>query len=386
MKFLLILSGFSLLHLKSRQDTILQCYIYGYSYDVNNDGYNSFIYSYFSNYNPNSSYPVMVGIDQDWSDEWSRGHMQWDISCIPDSNTILSVGVRFLVAYQNQWNDEWDGNGTWIELRDMIQNQYPWTPSHGDYISNTLYNDAGNGNKYADSLYIYMHPTYNVYYPSDTTFIMLSSSAVSDLQSALQRNWFGIGIHRIGENGDGGPNPDVDEGVNLFASASYLYISSLPPDNIILSDADVFPDTGYSGSEFSFTIHYYDAWGYEPCSVVCFIDDTTRIKLNLLSGYNYNGVYGKKISINEPGMHKYYFYTVNTNETVKYFPQDAPLVQISGPFVLPSGINENNLDKFDRRIIIDITGRIMDYDIDKLPTGIYFIKEKDKIKRINIIK
>lgn len=386
MVWILLITGYSQLHLKARQDTVLQCSIYGYSYDINNDGYESFIYSYFSNYNPNLSYPIMVGIDQDWSDEWSRGHLQWDISCIPDSNTVLSVGVRFLVAYQGQWADEWDNNGTWIELRDMLNNQQSWTPSNGDYESYTLYNDAGNGNKYADSLYIYMDPTYNIYYPSETTFLILSSSAVADLQSSLTKDWFGIGIHRIGENGDGGSNPDVDEGVNFFGSASYIYISSLPPDNIILSEPDVFPDTGSSGSEFSFTIHYYDAWGYEPCSVVCFVNDTLRFKLNLLSGYPYDGIYGKKVRIDEPGLHRHYFYTVNTNETVKYFPDNAPLEQLSGPFVTPTGIDEKILDNENKSIIFDITGRIIECDMDKLPSGIYFKKTNNKVKRLNIIK
>uniref|UniRef100_A0A7C4U7I2 Uncharacterized protein n=1 Tax=candidate division WOR-3 bacterium TaxID=2052148 RepID=A0A7C4U7I2_UNCW3 len=379
-------TGYNALHLKSRVDFVLQCSIYGYSYDVNNDGDPSWIYSYYSNYNPNTSYPIMVGIDKDWSDEWSRGHIQWDISSIPDTNTIISVGIRLLVAYRSQWDDEWDNNGTWIEIRDMIQDQGYWTPSNGDYADYTLYNDAGNGNKYADSLFISMDPTYNVYYPSDTTFLLLNNLAVQDLQNALSRDWFGIGLHRIGEGGDGGSNPDVDEGVNFFGSASYLYVSTLPPDNIILSSPDVYPDTGYVNSEFSFTIHYYDGWGYEPCSVMCVIDDTIKLKLTLLSGYAYDGVYGKKITLLGEGLHRYYFWTINTNETVKYYPENAPAEQIEGPFLLPSGISENDIEKKGESIIFDITGRIMKCDIKELPNGIYFIKSKNNIRKINVIK
>jgi len=393
--FIMLLFGYDIssFHLKSRQDTIIRCAIYGYSYDTNWDGYESFVYSYFSDDDP-LSYPMKVGIDRDGWDEWSRGHVQFDVSGIPDSVTILSAGIQFLLAYDGQWEDEWDWRGTWIELLDMSTDQTPWTPSNGDYNDYTLYDDAGTGHVYAESLYMEMDPVYNTPYPSESTFIMLDSAGIANLQNALQQDWFGIGIHRIGEEGDGGNNPDVDEGVNFFGEETYLYVSYLPPDNPTLSNPVFSPDTDTAGSYFTFTIDYNDPWGYSPDTIQCILNDTIIINLDLLSGFSYDGTYGKKIRLNHPGIYNHYYYTRNTFGTTVYYPSDAPLNKINGPYVTyPTGIQEETASP-GKYMLIDITGRVIGvftrYDkknvIGDLKPGIYFLRKGTTIKKIEVIK
>jgi len=379
---ILVLNVFNTnLFYKSRRDTVIRCKIYGYSYDVNWDGHESFIHLYYSD-TDSYSYPMMVGTDEDYQNEWSRGHVQFDLSGIPDSAIILSAGLRFYLAYIGQWEDKWDSHSTYVELRDMTHNLEDWIPYSGndDY---TLFYDAADGNYYTDNpLFMSMDPQFNIWYPSDSQFIELNSTAVQDIQNALYRDWFTIGINYTVEN---------DEGVNFFGEETYLYISYLPPDTPYLSQPYLDPAQDTVGAYFTFAINYLDDWGYEPDTILCIIDDTIQLPLYLLQGSNSDGQYGAKIQLFQTGMHRHYFYVKNTNGKRAYYPPGAPGDQISGPEVtLVPGISENSGNTHhllqNTWKVYDVTGRLIEHvhnfnELSHLGRGVYILQKGNLRKK-----
>ncbi|MDI6850500.1 MAG: hypothetical protein QMD82_00985 [bacterium] len=313
------------------RDSTVQVQYYGYSYRTDEWWVSEeiYFYVYLKDDDP-LSYPIMVGYDEDWVKEWGRGYAQFDLSFIPPGATIQSAGIRFYVAYDGQWEDEWDGSWSYLLLRSMEQNLADWYPNSGGE-SSTLFNDAYDGYLFVDdSFYVQMDPQYNVYYPSDSTFLPLNQTFIDYLNSRLAQGitWIGVGIMKDDEEGS-------DAGVNFFGEKTYLYVSYLMPNQLVLYDPTVAPDTGEVGSLFSFLIHYYDNYSYAPYYIDAVVlkpdgvEDT--FSLSLLQGQAYDGVYGVRVPLNDEGQYYVYFYAINSQDVYCRIPENGFL---TGPFVM----------------------------------------------------
>lgn len=107
--------------------------------------------------------------------EIERGYVEWDISSIPDSATIIKVVLRY--------------HGEYHTIDCHIHEMLGARPSiSGDQA---VYDEAGEGTVYAD--------------PADFPVVAanqqvdLGASAASDLQSQLSSDWFAIGIQSDSE-------------------------------------------------------------------------------------------------------------------------------------------------------------------------------------------
>lgn len=105
-----------------------------------------------------------------------RAYVEWDVSSIPDTATILSVSFE----YEGTLHID-DGH-----IHDMLIAR-PTTAANQQ-----IYNDAGNGTVYAN---VAGFPAVGV-----NKHINLSSVACSDLQSQLASNWFAIGLQADNED------------------------------------------------------------------------------------------------------------------------------------------------------------------------------------------
>jgi len=313
------------------RDSTVQVQYYGYSYRKNNwyGGRTTNFYVYIRNDDP-LSYPIKVGFDEDGLDEWARGYVQFDLSFIPDGATIQSAGIRFYVAYDGQWSDEWDGSWSYLWLFSMENNLADWYPYSGGE-SSALFNDAYNGYLFVDNpFYVQMHPQYNLYYPSDSTFLPLNQTFVDYLNSRLSQGikWVGLGIVKYNEEGS-------DAGVNFFGEKTYLYVSYRMPNQPVLYDPRIYPDTGELGSQFSFLIRYYDNYSYPPyeANLVLLrpdgIEDT--LGLSLLQGQAYDGIYGLRYPLYIEGQYNVYFYFVNSQGVYCRYPSSG---YTTGPYVM----------------------------------------------------
>jgi len=313
------------------RDSTVQVQYYGYSYRTDEwwVSEETYFYVYLTDDDP-LSYPIMVGYDDDWIDEWGRGYIQFDLSFIPSGATIQSAGLRLYVAYDGQWSDEWDGSWSSLLLYSMEQNLADWYPYSGGE-SSTLFNDAYDGYLFVDNpFYVEMDPQYNVYYPSDSTFLPLNQAFVDYLNSRLAQGitWVGLGIVKYDEEGS-------DAGVNFFGEKTYLYVSYRMPNQPVLYDPRVVPDTGEVGSLFSFLVRYYDNYNYPPYAIDAVVlkpdsvEDT--FSLSLLQGQAYDGVYGVRVPLSNEGQYYVYFYAVNSQGVYCRVPESGYL---TGPYVM----------------------------------------------------
>jgi len=314
------------------RDTTVQCTYYGYSYKQNEwyGGSTTNFYVFQTDADP-LSYPIMVGYDEDWLDEWARGYVQFYLGGIPQGATIQSAGIRFYVGYIGQWNDEWDGHWAYLQLFSMENNLADWYPYSGGE-SSTLFNDAANGYLFVDNpFYVQMDPQYNVYYPSDSTFLPLNGTFINYLQNRINSgiDWVGIGIYKYDEEGS-------DAGVNFFGERTYLYVSYLMPNQPVLYDYRFYPDTGAVDSVFTFLVHFYDNYQYNPQYVELWLMRPDSIydvfNLYLLSGYPYDGIYGARVQLSFPGQYGVQIRARSGAGIDLVYPQDGYL---PGPYVIP---------------------------------------------------
>ncbi len=322
--FLLLLCG-------QLRDTTVQCSFYGYSYRTNNwyGGSTTNFYVFASDGDP-LSYPIMVGYDEDWLDEWARGYVQFNVGFIPPGSIVQNAGVRFYVGFIGQWSDEWDGHACYVDLYGMENNLADWYPYSG-YESSTLFYDAADGTIFTETpFYVSMDPQYNVYYPSDSTFLPLNSSFRSYLQGRVNQgiNWVGLGIAKYNEEGS-------DAGVNFFGERTYLYVSFMLPNQPVLYDYQFYPEEGPPGSSFTFLVRYYDNYNNPPQYINLVIkrpDDIHDVySLYLLQGESYDGLYGARIPIYPEGSYEVYFEGVNFNNVPIRYPSEGYL---PGPQVI----------------------------------------------------
>ncbi len=315
---------------KDARTVVLQCSHYGYTYKANTwyGGTDYTCYVYATDPDP-LSYPIMMGYDEDWLDEWSRGYVQWDISPIPPGSVILTAGIRLYLAYDGQWSDEWDDPWTYIHFFSMENDIRGWL---GSSNSETLWNDAYDGYLMVDDgpFYAQMDPQYNTWWPSDSGWLVLNQNAINILQSAVNsgRDWFGISIVQYS-------NEYNDGGVNFFGEQSYLYIAYLPPNQPVLYDPDYYPERDTVGGYFTFLIHYFDEWEYPPQVIyltLVYPDGTkTNYDLYLLQGNYSDGIYGTRLNLYQLGTYQLAFYAINTNGVSASFPEEGFIL---GPTVV----------------------------------------------------
>lgn len=329
--FIILIGWFA--GIKSSKDVrtiVLPCSHYGYTYKANTwyGGTDYTCYVYATDPDP-LSYPIMVGYDEDWLDEWCRGYVQWDISSIPPGSVILTAGIRLYLAYDGQWSDEWDDPWTYIHFFSMENDIRGWL---GSSSSTTLWNDAYNGYLMADGgpFYAIMDPQYNTWWPSDSGWLMLNQDAINILQSAVNsgRGWFGISIVQ-------NPNEYNDGGVNFFGEESYLYVAYLPPNQPVLFDPVYYPERDTAGGYFTFLIRYFDEWEYPPQVIyltLVYPDGTLNdYNLYLLQGDYSDGIYGTRLNLYQLGTYQLAFYAINTNGVSVRLPEEG---FISGPTVV----------------------------------------------------
>lgn len=317
---------------------------YGYSYDINWDGHDAYLYSYVSDFDTSLSHPILVGTDYDNANEWGRGHVQFDLSSIPSDATILYAGLELYVGYVGQWNDEWDSHHARIKIYSMWRNQADYSPHDGDVYTYDLFDDADDGVLYGTTGYITMDSQFDKYFPSDTSYFDLGGDFVDSVQSRIASgiDWIGLGFTHYD------PNNDWDEGVDLFGKLTKLHIVYQPADAPILLNPSILPDSGDTNTYFKYAIDYVDSSGYVPDTALCIIDDTIRIPLVLSNGSAANGNYSVKTTFSDTGWHNYYFRFVNSYGNIVLYPSDAPNTKLTGPFVeYGLGIEENGSLKND---------------------------------------
>ena len=340
---------------------------YGYSYDINWDGHDAYLYSYISDFDTSTSYPIMIGTDYDGYNEWGRGHVQYDLSSIPSDATILSVGMEFYVGYVGQWDDEWDSHhSARVKIYSMWRNQADYSPHNGDVYTYDLFDDADDGTLFGTTGAIVMDSQFDEYYPSDTSWFDLGPACVDTVQSRIASgiNWIGFGFTHYD------PNEDLDEGVDLFGKLTKLHIVYQPADAPILINPSVLPDSGDTNTFFKYSIDYIDSTGYEPDTALVIIDDSLDFPLILTSGSATNGTYSVKSTLRDTGLHDYYFRFVNSYGNIVVYPTNAPGVTLSGPYVGENlGIVNNNqariaLSWFERNEHLYINSEIPVHSVD----------------------
>jgi hypothetical protein len=102
------------------------------------------------------------------------------------------------------------------------------------------------------------------------------------------------------------------------------------PVKPILSDGIVSPPTGGPGTEFAFSVHYYDGLADPPAYVQVIIDGDS-LDMFLSSGGITDGTYSYVTRLS-PGMHTYFFSCADTSGSVARLPSIG-LDPFEGPFV-----------------------------------------------------
>jgi hypothetical protein len=90
-----------------------------------------------------------------------------------------------------------------------------------------------------------------------------------------------------------------------IAGIQYIY-GAAANTNPVLTSGYVTPTSGYTGTEFSFYVNYYDENGDAPTSINVYIDDTPYT-MSLYSGSAANGAYRYQTNALERGTHNFYF-------------------------------------------------------------------------------
>ena len=327
--FLFLFLSFSVKTYSMYVEKVILPSYYGYSYDINWDGHDAYLYSYISDFDTSTSYPIKIGTDYTNANEWGRGHVQFDLSSIPSNATILSVGLEMYVGYVGQWSDEWDSHHARVLIYSMWRNQANYSPHDGDVYTYDLFNDAGDGTLYGTTGYITMDNQFDEYFPSDTSWFDLGPACVDSVQNRIASGieWFGLGFTHYD------PNEDLDEGVDLFGKLTKLHIVYQPADGPLLQNPSISPDSGNANTIFKFSVDYIDSTGYEPDTALVIIDDSIKIPLTLTAGSATNGSYSVKTTVSDTGLHSYYFRFTDTQGNVALYPADAPNATLSGPYV-----------------------------------------------------
>ncbi|HTY08476.1 MAG TPA: T9SS type A sorting domain-containing protein [Candidatus Edwardsbacteria bacterium] len=316
-------------------DTALCCRYYGYSYSTNDfwgTPQTPLLYTYQNlTVPPAASYPVKIGFDDDWYNEHSRGHLQFDLGALPDSVTALAAGLRLTTAYDTQWPHEWD---SWTDvpvvLRGMWRDQAAYTPHDGDASSWDLYDDAGDGSGYGTHD-LTMDGTYNVEWPAADSFYDLGAQAVSDLNASWTAGRFGIGLAL--------PDESADRGINLWGAGAYLHVTyKHARSHPRLSSPSVAPAAGEAGiTMFSYTVDYADSFGYPADSAWVTIDGARTLALSPTGDPTDCRFIGKTV-LAAPGAHTYAFRFHNTFGRTAELPASGsfggPTVSLHpGPYV-----------------------------------------------------
>jgi hypothetical protein len=104
-----------------------------------------------------------------------------------------------------------------------------------------------------------------------------------------------------------------------------------------LSGGTVWPPRGNTGTNFHWTVNYYDPDGEAPIVVICWVDDLGH-EIPLESGTADNGVYGFWWPHLSEGSHSYYFTTTDGRGKWVRYPSDIDSFQ--GPEVQSDGLIE----------------------------------------------
>lgn len=361
-------------------DTTVRCSYYGYSYRVNNwyGGSTTRYYIYQPDPGP-YSYPIMVGYDEDWLDEWARGYLQFPIDFIPQGATIINAGLRLYVAYVGQWSDEWDWHAANLWIFSMENNLADWYPGSGSQ-SSTLFNDAYDGYLFVDSpFYVEMHPQFNVYYPSDTSFLPMNSTFIGFLQDRINNGipWVGLGIVKYDEEG-------YDGGVNFFGEESYLYVSYLMPNQPVFYDYTFYPDSGDIGTYFTFMVHFYDNHQYVPEYIQLYLKRPDNVidvyNLYLVSGYPYDGIYAARFPITFPGTYGVSFFARTGGGLNIVYPQQGflpgPKVIVDSTYLYYEYV-ENDTSNVGTPVVFGIKYKTTFYPCDSLFVNLIRIEPYD---------
>ncbi|MHA1520355.1 MAG: hypothetical protein ACTSRK_09240 [Promethearchaeota archaeon] len=189
---------------------------------------------------------IVIGHDYDfWNEEW-RSWITFNLTQIPDSATITSVGIMLSIEGKPEVCDEVDGQ---IFLSGMDQNPVSMESAH------LLFDLIGNYTKnYGDWS---LDDSDSMFSISQNISFDLNQDGNDYFSDSLERDWATLGFSDFF---DGGSDSDSDEGLRMFLRSftigfTYLNESGLarydnPPD----FPTDTFDDSESSGSSGSIII------------------------------------------------------------------------------------------------------------------------------------
>ena len=193
----------------------------GYSYFHDNDGYTGFY-----------GESIQIGHEFDFYNEEWRGWVEWDISEIPESANITSVGLRIEVT----------GIPVSCDYQRAQLDIYHMTaqPSTNVNDPELLFLDAGSGLQYHENV---SFPLSNDgVYPSASSFIALDAVGIQKLNESVNSGWFALGFSDY-YHSDLGHDSDQDEGVIfeilafevIFTEGEQQYSQNYTQDSITTS-------------------------------------------------------------------------------------------------------------------------------------------------------